>query len=108
MAQGWWSSGLPASVACSSAPEIRSLISSCLTKTKINVNVSMQMITVLTLVVLVTDRTMTGTFRAAVLRRIRQVGGSTGEIFHIHIHASAVLAIVFLFNPYVTQPYWSN
>lgn len=34
----------------------------------------------LTLVMLI-DRTMTATFRAAVLWRIRQDGGSTGETF---------------------------
>lgn len=38
--------------------------------------------TVITLMVI--DRTMTASFRAAVLRRIRQDGGSTGENFQIN------------------------
>lgn len=35
------------------------------------------------MVVLVIGRTMTATYRAAVLRRIRQDGGLTGETFQI-------------------------
>lgn len=47
---------------------------------------NMQMMTVLTLMlVIVIDRTMTATSRAAVLRRIRQDGGSTGETFQINL-----------------------
>ena len=45
---------------------------------------NVQMTTVVTLMmVMITDRTMTATFRAVVLRRIKQDGGSTGESFQI-------------------------
>ena len=40
------------------------------------------------------DRTMTVTFKAAVLRRIRQAGGSTGEAFQIN--PSVDLSVIFL------------
>lgn len=43
---------------------------------------NVQTVTVITLMaLLVIDRTMTATFRAAALRRIRQDGGITGETF---------------------------
>lgn len=49
---------------------------------------NVQMMTVITLMmVMVIDRTMTATSRAAVLRRIKQDGGSTGETTRANANA---------------------
>lgn len=52
-------------------------------------------------ILMVTDRTMTATFRAAVPRRMRQVGGSTGETFHIKSNVYTIaLSVIFLLFDY--------
>lgn len=56
---------------------------------------NVQTMTVITLVMVI-DRTMTATFRAAVLRRIRQDGGSTGETIQINPSMYLYCSVIWL------------